>query len=154
MKFLAWAVLLGGVLSGCAYDPDTKPSFTLEPNVQPSRSRPVAIDPVCGITVDPSTPWKAVFSENVYYFHSEKCRGRFGAEPDYWAFGPYPDSRPRVERNMALFTDPVCGRETTETRWSMRHGDRVYYFHDNECYLEFRVHPQAYITPDLQPEAK
>jgi len=144
MKLFASAVLLCAALSGCAG------SSALEP----PKSRPVVLDPVCGRPVDPSTPWKAIHRDQVYSFHAEPCRERFAAQPDYFAFGPYPDQGPRVEGTLALFTDPVCGRETAETRWRTEVDNRAYYFHDQECYLEFRFRPQAYGAPEAHVEAK
>jgi YHS domain-containing protein len=144
MRLLGPAILLGAAILGCqGVSEDT-----------PSGSRPVVTDPVCGEVVEPSTPWKAVFRDNVYYFHSDGCRGRFAANPDYYAFGPFPDRGPRVYRQMALYTDPVCGRETTATAWWSEYRGRLYYFHDNECLLEFRFRPQAYVMPEHRLEAK
>ena len=154
MKLLAWVIVLGSVISGCASDADTKPSFSLDPNVQPSPSRPVLLDPVCGEVVDPSTPWKAVHRDNVYSFHSEPCRARFSGDPDLYAFGQVPQRGTRVEGKQVYHVDPVCGRETPMTRWQADHDGRTYFFHDNDCLLEFRVRPQAYVTPEKKLEAR
>ena len=143
MKLLVSA-LLCVALSACAG------SSALEP----PRSRPIAIDPVCGSTVDPSTPFTGRRGLEVYYFHSDDCRRRFAADPDYFAFGPYPDREPRKEGDLVLFTDPVCGRETTETRWSADVDDRRYYFHDEECWLDFRFEPQAFVPPEHQVDVR
>lgn len=144
MKLFVAAVVLGSVLWGCVGPEDRNPS----------RSRPVTIDPVCGEVVDPATPFRGEYRANLYYFHSDECRGRFAAAPDYYAYGLIPPREPRVEGNVALYPDPVCGRDTPSTRWSMEYGGRRYYFHDNDCLLEFRFRPQAYLTPNLQLEAK
>jgi YHS domain-containing protein len=144
MKLLAAAFLVCAALSGCAG------SSALEP----SKSRPIAIDPVCGVVVDPSTEFTALHRQEVYYFHSDECRRRFSADPDYYAFGPYPDREPRREGNVVLFTDPVCGRETTETRWWTDYRDRRYYFHNEECWLDFRFQPQAFVPPEHQVDVR
>jgi len=155
MKHIAWAILLGSVISGCASDTDTKPSFSLEPDAQPNRSRPLVIDPVCGEVVDPSTPLKAVYRDNVYTFHSDGCRERFAADPDTYAFGPVPTAEPRVYGKRVYYPDPVCGREVpSSTRWWAEHDGHAYFFHDQECLLEFRFHPQAYVAPEQRIEAK
>lgn len=144
MKNLAPAILLFAALSGCAG------SSALEP----PKSRPVVLDPVCGRVVDPSTPWKAVHRDVVYSFHSEDCRGRFAADPDLFAFGSVQDQGPRVVGNRSYYTDPVCGLETPPTRWSSEYGGRVYYFHNEDCALEFRFHPQAYAQTASRLEAR
>ncbi len=42
-----------------------------------------AIDPVCGMTVDPeTTPHHATFEGEDYHFCSAKCRERFAARPE------------------------------------------------------------------------
>lgn len=42
----------------------------------------MAIDPVCGMTVDPSmTKFKAVVSGQTYYFCSASCQQKFMAAP-------------------------------------------------------------------------
>jgi len=144
MKQLASAILLFAAVSGCAG------SSALEP----PRSRPLVLDPVCGRVVEPSTPWRAVHRDVVYSFHSQECRERFAADPDTFAFGPVQEQGPRVVGNRAYYIDPVCGLETPPTRWSSEVGGRVYYFHDEECALEFRFHPQAYVGTAARFEAR
>lgn len=144
MKLLAAALLVCAVLGGCAG------SSALEP----SKSRPVAIDPVCGAVVDTSTEFIGLHGQEVYYFHSDECRRKFSAAPDYFAFGPYPDREPTREGNLVLFTDPVCGLETTETRWFSDYRDRRYYFHDEECWLDFRFDPQAFVPLENQVDVR
>ncbi|MEA2273592.1 MAG: P-type Cu+ transporter, partial [Solirubrobacteraceae bacterium] len=52
-----------------------------------------AIDPVCGMTVDRSTPHRAQAGNTTVYFCSEDCRSRFLADPDQYVREPI-----RVER--------------------------------------------------------
>jgi YHS domain-containing protein len=144
MKSPVSAFLICAALAGCAGSSD----------LEPSKSRPIAIDPVCGTVVDPSTPFTGRHRQLVYYFHSDDCRRRFASDPDYFAFGPYPDRGPRKEGNVVLFTDPVCGQETTVTRWFADYKDRRYYFHDEECWLDFRFEPQAFVPPEHQVEVR
>lgn len=144
MKLRAVAILLCAAFPGCAGN------STLEP----PKSRPIDIDPVCGRTVDPSTPFKGSYGKEVYSFHADACRERFAADPAYFAFGPYPDRGPRVREGRVYYTDPVCDRETPPTRWSTEQNGRVYYFHDEECFLEFKFRPQAYVLPEAPAEAR
>lgn len=44
-----------------------------------------AVDPVCGMKVDPSkTPYKAVYKGKIYYFCSEQCKRAFEKDPEYY----------------------------------------------------------------------
>jgi len=134
MRLLVCAVGVAAAMSGCLSVADDRPA-----------PRPVVIDPVCGEAVDQSTPWRGRFRNNVYYFHSDGCRERFFSDPEYYAYGPYPERRSRVYRDQVYYADPVCGRDVPSTRWRYDYGGRTYYFHDAECRREFQFHPQAYV---------
>src|SRR5689334_8262649 len=45
---------------------------------------PTAIDPVCGMTVDTSTPLRAERHGTTYYFCNPGCRAKFVANPDQY----------------------------------------------------------------------
>jgi P-type Cu+ transporter len=48
-----------------------------------SQNSGVAIDPVCGMRVDPAkSPHRADYSGKTYYFCAARCRTKFAAEPD------------------------------------------------------------------------
>lgn len=48
-------------------------------------SAPVAIDPVCGMTVDPNkTPFKYIYDQKTYYFCSKGCETKFAKDPDLY----------------------------------------------------------------------
>src|SRR5438067_1807175 len=50
------------------------------PVVEPPRA--AAIDPVCGMTVDPATAaGSATFEDKTYYFCNPRCREKFEADP-------------------------------------------------------------------------
>ena len=50
-----------------------------------------AIDPVCGMTVDPATsPHRHVHEQKTYHFCSTGCRGKFAADPDKYLHGAAP----------------------------------------------------------------
>lgn len=38
-------------------------------------------DPVCGMKVDPSTPWRSAQGDRTVYFCSESCKQKFDASP-------------------------------------------------------------------------
>ena len=48
---------------------------------QPSASDAQSVDPVCGMRVDPATPYRYTFQGSEFYFCSERCRERFMAAP-------------------------------------------------------------------------
>ena len=42
------------------------------------------IDPVCGMEVDHTTPFKTIYKGKVYYFCSKMCLEEFKAKADYY----------------------------------------------------------------------
>jgi Cu+-exporting ATPase len=53
-----------------------------------SRAAATAIDPVCGMTVDPATsPHRYVHGQRIYHFCSAGCRGKFAADPEKYLHG-------------------------------------------------------------------
>jgi Cu+-exporting ATPase len=58
------------------------------PHSPPSNSATAAIDPVCGMTVDPaSTPHRHEYRHQAYHFCCAGCRGRFAADPEKYLSG-------------------------------------------------------------------
>ncbi|MGC8601877.1 MAG: YHS domain-containing protein [Thermoprotei archaeon] len=48
-----------------------------------------ALDLVCGMLVDDSTPYRSLYKGKVYYFCSQICKKEFDANPDrYLGGGP------------------------------------------------------------------
>jgi len=42
-----------------------------------------AVDPVCGMSVDPKkTPYKSVYKGKIYYFCSKMCKEAFDRDPE------------------------------------------------------------------------
>ncbi len=63
-----------------------------------------AIDPVCGMTVsDPSTARAASYGDETYYFCSERCHGRFVADPGAILSGEQDEDVPEA----SIFTCPM-----------------------------------------------
>ncbi len=51
-----------------------------------------AIDPVCGMTVDPAkSPHRFSHAQKTYYFCSAGCRGKFAADPEKYLHGTASD---------------------------------------------------------------
>ena len=81
-----------------------------------------AIDPVCGMTVDPqTTPHKAVDGDHSVYFCGAGCRTKFLAAPEHYRDGaipPVPEAAPGAIwtcpmhpeiRQVGYGTCPICG---------------------------------------------
>ena len=65
-----------------------------------------AIDPVCGMTIDPATtPHHARHDDRDYHFCSAKCRERFAARPEIFLDGPTRDTV--QEPDDVVYTCPM-----------------------------------------------
>ncbi len=65
-----------------------------------------AIDPVCGMTVDPhATPHRAEHQGRPYYFCSAGCRGKFAADPHRYLGGA--PERQEVVPEGTIYTCPM-----------------------------------------------
>jgi P-type Cu+ transporter len=65
-----------------------------------------AIDPVCGMSVDPhTTPHRHQYRGRAYYFCSAGCRTKFAAAPDKYLAGEKPAAAPVPEG--AIYTCPM-----------------------------------------------
>src|SRR5262245_7123877 len=64
--------------------PTGGPTFSL--GMAPAKT---AVDPVCGMTVDPDAPrgGSLAHAGTTYHFCSESCRGKFAAEPGTYLAG-------------------------------------------------------------------
>ncbi len=73
----------------------------------PAENLPTAIDPVCGMTVTLTADRrKADFGGAAYYFCSEKCQTKFGADPYFYASGNA-KKRGKVVQAAATYTCPM-----------------------------------------------
>ncbi len=66
-----------------------------------------AIDPVCGMTVklDAGKP-SLDYQGNTYHFCSQRCHGRFGADPWFFLSG-HSKNKPKVAKKAMLYTCPM-----------------------------------------------
>jgi Cu+-exporting ATPase len=100
-----------------------------------------AVDPVCGMTVDPE---KAAGSHEhggvTYYFCSRSCLERFKANPAQY---------------LTFEIDPVCKMKVAPERAAARHEHEghTYYFCNPRCAEKFRASPSSYLTPS-KPSAE
>jgi len=105
---------------------------------------PPAIDPVCGMTVDPATSkHRSEHDGATVHFCSAHCKAKFDAEPARYAakLGP-PAPQP------ATATDPVCGMEVdpaTAQHTTVHEGTRYFFCHAG-CKTKFEQHPKHYLA--------
>ena len=91
-------------------------------------------DPVCGMDVDREHPPGGVVQRGRYAYHfcSERCRGRFEADP------------------MAFIAiDPVCGMEVNPKApkgGQLEHGGRRFFFCNPKCLAKFSADPATYLA--------
>ena len=65
-----------------------------------------AIDPVCGMTVDPAkSPHRHSHAQKTYHFCSAGCRGKFAADPDKYLHRA--KNEPAVDTKNAIYTCPM-----------------------------------------------
>jgi P-type Cu+ transporter len=125
----------------------------------------MAIDPICGMTVDPATAAGSHDHQGQrYYFCGLSCLERFKADPER-ALEPQlvssakPTTRrplpmmepaPAVTGNAAI--DPVCGMtvQPATAAGSYEYQGKTYYFCATSCLAKFRAEPIHYLTPPEQ----
>ena len=65
-----------------------------------------AIDPVCGMTVDPAkSPHRHSHAQQTYHFCSAGCRGKFAADPDKYLHGT--TAEPAADARNTVYTCPM-----------------------------------------------
>jgi P-type Cu+ transporter len=136
-----------------------------------------AIDPVCGMLVDPASA-KARLDHmgKTYYFCCTGCAKRFDAAPDQYlnlkpsglvTLVPGQNSRPAASAGLVanagskpesaeLVRDPVCGMSVNPAAAKSRttHEGKEYFFCSFSCMEKFRANPAAYreeATPAATP---
>jgi len=96
-------------------------------------------DPVCGMTVKPTTPHRTTHAGHDVLFCSAKCKDRFLAEPTKYLPQANADTPSK---------DPVCGmsvKPTTAHR--AMHAGREVLFCSGRCKEKFLAEPAAYTRP-------
>jgi Cu+-exporting ATPase len=125
----------------------------------------MAIDPICGMTVDPATAAGSHDHRGQrYYFCGLSCLERFKADPER-ALQPRPVSsaKPTTRRPLPMMQsapvvtgaaaiDPVCGMtvQPATAAGSHEYQGKTYYFCATSCLTKFRAEPIHYLTPPEQ----
>jgi Cu+-exporting ATPase len=125
----------------------------------------VAIDPICGMTVDPTTAAGSHdYRGQRYYFCGLSCMERFKADPEQALLPepvstqpttrrPLPMMQPAPSRPEAVAViDPVCGMtvEPATAAGSYEYQGKTYYFCATSCLAKFRADPIHYLTPPAE----
>ena len=72
-----------------------------------SHAAAAAVDPVCGMTVDPAkSPYRLSHAQKTYHFCSAGCRGKFAADPDKYLRGAAPGPA-QAEPGGTIYTCPM-----------------------------------------------
>ena len=87
-----------------------------------SHAAAAAVDPVCGMTVDPAkSPYRLSHAQKTYHFCSAGCRGKFAADPEKYLHGAIPVAETLPEgtiytcpmhpevRQVGPGSCPICG---------------------------------------------
>ena len=122
----------------------------------------MAIDPVCGMTVDPATAaGRYDYQGLTYYFCAQSCLERFRADPAH-ALSKKPQGvvtiqSPRKPLPLVMPTtrgeiDPVCGMtvDPATLAGSHEYQGKTYYFCATSCLTKFQSDPDYYLIPSEQ----
>ncbi|ULA64123.1 MAG: Copper-transporting P-type ATPase [Nitrospira sp.] len=132
----------------------------------------MAIDPICGMTVDPNkAAGRFEYREQTYYFCATSCLDRFSADPEKalqkvqaplltmpissTARKPLPMMMPAVPAAGGAL-DPVCGMtvQPETAAGSHVHERKTYYFCATSCLTKFKNDPAYYVLPPDQRPAR
>jgi P-type Cu+ transporter len=125
----------------------------------------MAIDPICGMTVDPATAAGSHDHRGLsYYFCGLSCLERFKVDPERalqpqlvspakpTTRKPLPMMQPAPVATGAAAIDPVCGMtvQPATAAGSYEYQGKTYYFCATSCLTKFRADPIYYLTPPEQ----
>src|SRR5262245_58547566 len=124
----------------------------------------MAIDPICGMTVDPATAAGQYEYKGVtYYFCAKSCLETFKADPEKALQTASPGlislgkkkslpMMPEASAGAGVHLDPVCGMavQPETAAGSHVHENKTYYFCSPGCLAKFRDDPSYYLTPPAQ----
>jgi P-type Cu+ transporter len=125
----------------------------------------MAIDPICGMTVDPATAAGSHDHRGErYYFCGLSCLERFKADPEQaLQTQPVAPTQPTTRRSLPMMQpgavmtgpasiDPVCGMtvQPATAAGSYEYQGKTYFFCATSCLAKFRADPIHYLTPPEQ----
>ena len=110
----------------------------------------MAIDPICGMSVDPArAAGKHEHNGEVFYFCSQHCLTKFKEAPEKFLRAPTQDHahhQSNVEDALTP-TDPVCGMkvEANKAAGKHEHKGQTYYFCSAHCLTKFKEDPEKFL---------
>ncbi|HEX4949892.1 MAG TPA: heavy metal translocating P-type ATPase [Blastocatellia bacterium] len=135
-----------------------------------------AIDPVCGMAVNPERAAGSYeYEGKTYHFCCVGCRQKFQADPvTYLKNGPTAHAMPQpvvsltgkskslpvmmpmqsVQAAPVTHTDPVCGMQVPpdSAAGQHAHNGKTYYFCSTHCLHKFQADPEAFLQPSPKPQ--
>jgi RND family efflux transporter MFP subunit len=140
-----------------------KKSFDENPGKYVSKAAAVAIDPVCGMDVDPNAPGaiKTVHDGKTVYFCSQHCKKSFEANPAKYA--PRKTSAAHAGQVAVLTVaaekvkDPVCGMDVdpkAPDAITSTYNGKAYYFCSRHCKKSFDANPEKYLPKKSAAKAR
>jgi P-type Cu+ transporter len=114
----------------------------------------VAIDPICGMTVEPNrAAGKHEHDGQTYYFCSPYCAKLFAGSPARYLKQAAPVEEASSQQTPAV--DPVCGMGVEPARAAGKHeyAGTTYYFCSQHCLSKFRENPERFVKESHQHSA-
>src|SRR5579883_2548938 len=110
---------------------------------------PPAVDPVCGMTVDPAMARAStVYEGQTYYFCCPSCLQTFQADPSRYLRGAH-DAHGAGAPPAEQVIDPVCGMtvDPATAAGSWEYHGHTYYFCSPHCLHQFQADPERHLAP-------
>jgi P-type Cu+ transporter len=133
-------------------------------NVNPDETTEQAtsaiLDPVCGMTVDPThARGRAQHQGESYYFCSPGCMHKFVSDPGKYLSSSYKpggmssEATVQTGANCKIDRDPVCGMnvDPANAAASVEYDRKLYHFCCKGCAEKFKADPQKYLAPSYKP---
>ncbi|HWJ20002.1 MAG TPA: YHS domain-containing protein, partial [Geobacterales bacterium] len=114
----------------------------------------MAVDPVCGMTVDPQTAkHKAIHQGRTYFFCRSGCKAKFESDPGHYLREDEksaPCCCTASEAEEDAVTDPVCGMTVNPhtAKYRADYEERPTYFCSAGCKAKFESDPKRYLEPN------
>jgi Cu+-exporting ATPase len=122
-----------------------------------------AIDPVCGMTVDPANAAATHTHEGVrYYFCATSCQQKFAADPQHYVGASAAKDAPHSccqhaapVKSVSTVKDPVCGMtiDPVTAAATADHEGQSFYFCCPHCRQKFLADPTRYLGAIREGEA-
>ncbi len=120
----------------------------------------MAIDPVCGMTVEPEkAKATSVYKGAAIYFCAQNCKKRFDADPESFMAristgGSVPVPSPEKGKADTAI-DPVCGMtvQKSEAAGTSEYEGKTYYFCNVKCKIKFDGGPAGFLSPKVAAHA-